>query len=218
MIKKYCYQYYELKTKNRNYNLNFKNIYRHYMLLIWMNEYDSKTHGWMRLAQIGLGAIAIIVSLFVIASPGLATITLVYFISILFFIAGIEKIITGIFFKNKSRLASIGLGVLVLILSGLALSFPVKATFVLVLVMAFALLFDGISRIIHGMGEKSENRLNRFFSIGVGILSVAISILIMTSPAFGFAYVGFLIGIAILITGVQILVAGIQGRKLKFSS
>lgn len=188
------------------------------MLLIWMNEYDSKTHGWMRLAQIGLGAIAIIVSLFVIASPGLATITLVYFISILFFIAGIEKIITGIFFKNKSRLASIGLGVLVLILSGLALSFPVKATFVLVLVMAFALLFDGISRIIHGMGEKSENRLNRFFSIGVGILSVAISILIMTSPAFGFAYVGFLIGIAILITGVQILVAGIQGRKLKFSS
>jgi uncharacterized membrane protein HdeD (DUF308 family) len=63
----------------------------------------------MRFAQIGLGAIAIIISLFVITYPGLTTISLVYFLSILFFIVGIvgiEKIITGFIFKSKSRLAS----------------------------------------------------------------------------------------------------------------
>ena len=38
----------------------------------------------------------------------------------------------------------------------------------------------------------------------------------MVSPAFGFAFVGFLIGIAILITGIQILVAGLRGRKIGF--
>ena len=182
-----------------------------------MKESNSKTHGWMRLAQIVLGALAIIVSLFVIGNPGLTTITLVYLISLLFFIVGIEKILTGIFFKNKSRLASIGLGILVLILSGLALAFPVGATFVLILLVGLALFFDGIARISHGVGEKSESKLNRFFSIGVGILSIAIAIFIMVSPAFGFAFVGFLIGIAILITGIQILVAGLRGRKMSFT-
>jgi uncharacterized membrane protein HdeD (DUF308 family) len=182
-----------------------------------MKESNSKTHGWMRLAQIVLGALAIIVSLFVIGNPGLTTITLVYLISLLFFIVGIEKILTGIFFKSKSRLASIGLGILVLILSGLALAFPVGATFVLILLVGLALFFDGIARISHGVGEKSESKLNRFFSIGVGILSIAIAIFIMVSPAFGFAFVGFLIGIAILITGIQILVAGLRGRKMSFT-
>ncbi len=36
-----------------------------------IRESDSKTHGWMRFAQIGLGAIAIIISLIVITYPGL---------------------------------------------------------------------------------------------------------------------------------------------------
>lgn len=182
-----------------------------------MKESNSRTHGWMRLAQIILGALAIIVSLFVIANPGLATITLVYFVSLLFFIVGIEEIITGIFSKSKSRLASIGLGVLVLILAGLALTFPVGATFVLILLIGLALLFDGIGRISHGVGEKAENKFDRFFSIGTGILSIAIAIAIIVSPAFGFAFVGFLIGIAILITGIQIIVAGLRGRKMSFT-
>jgi uncharacterized membrane protein HdeD (DUF308 family) len=35
----------------------------------------------------------------------------------------------------------------------------------------------------------------------------------MVSPAFGAATVGFLIGIALLLVGIQIVVAGISGRK-----
>jgi uncharacterized membrane protein HdeD (DUF308 family) len=182
-----------------------------------MKESDSKTHGWMRIAQIILGALAIIVSLIVLAYPGLATITLVYFISLLFFIVGIEKIITGIFSKSTSRLTTIGLGVLVLILAGLALAFPVGTTLVLIFLIALALFFDGLGRISHVVGEKAENKFDRFFSIGTGILSIGIAIAIMVSPAFGFAFVGFLIGIAILITGIQILVAGLRGRKMSFT-
>ncbi len=181
-----------------------------------MKESDSKTHGGMRLAQIGLGAIAIIISLIVLTYPGLSTISLVHFLSILFFIVGIEKIITGIFFKSKSRFASIGLGILVLIVSGLALASPVGTTYILVLLVGFALLFDGIARIVYGIGEKSEKKFNRFFSIGVGIISIAISLFILASPVFGFVFVGFLIGIAILITGIQILIAGLRGRKVGF--
>ena len=183
-----------------------------------MKESDTKTHGWMRFAQIGLGIIAIIVSLFILAYPGISTVTLVYFLAILFFIIGIEKIITGIFFKSKSRLASIGLGILVMILAGIAIAFPVGVTAILILLISVALLFDGIARIVHGIGEKADTKLNRFFSIGVGIISIAISGLIMMSPAFGFEFVGILIGISILITGIQILVAGLKGQKIDIIS
>ena len=126
-----------------------------------MKESESKTHGWMRVAQIVLGALAIIVSLIILAYPGLTTITLVYFVSLLFFIVGIEKIITGIFFKSKSRVASIILGVIVLILAGLALAFPVGATFVLILVVAFALLFDGIARISTRSRRKIRKQIQQ---------------------------------------------------------
>jgi uncharacterized membrane protein HdeD (DUF308 family) len=35
----------------------------------------------------------------------------------------------------------------------------------------------------------------------------------MVSPAFGAATIGFLIGIALLLAGIQIAVTGISGRK-----
>lgn len=99
-------------------------------------------------------------------------------------------------------------------MSGLALAFPISATFILVQLVAFGLLVDGIARIAHGIGEKSDSKFNRFFSIGVGIISIVLAIYIIASPLFGFAFVGFLIGISIFITGIQILVAGLRGRKL----
>ena len=44
-------------------------------------------------------------------------------------------------------------------------------------------------------------------------MEVALSGLIMVSPAFGGAMIGFLIGIALLLAGIQIVVAGISGRR-----
>ena len=41
-------------------------------------------------------------------------------------------------------------------------------------------------------------------------------VFILASPVFGFVFVGFLIGIAILITGIQILIARLRGRKVGF--
>jgi hypothetical protein len=44
-------------------------------------------------------------------------------------------------------------------------------------------------------------------------MEVALSGQIMVSPAFGAATIGFLIGIALLLAGIQIVVAGISGRR-----
>jgi uncharacterized membrane protein HdeD (DUF308 family) len=176
---------------------------------------SQKSSGWKRAAQIGLGAIAIILAIIALVFPGLTLVSLVIILSIVLLIVGIEKVIGGIFFQHKSRFAAIGLGILVIILAIIALVFPVGATIVLIFIMAFALMFDGFARIIQGFGDKQETGWVRGFYIGAGILAVIISGMVLASPLFGAALAGFLIGIALLIVGIQMISAGIAGREAR---
>ena len=174
-----------------------------------------KSPSWLRMAQIGLGVIAVILSIAIMANPDLTAVLVVFTASILLLIVGIERVITGLFVqrKNRSRLVTIGLGILVILIAAVAMAFPVGTTVLLTLVLAIALLFDGISRIVHGIGDKESQGWTKAFSIGVGGLEVALSGLIMVSPVFGAATIGFLIGIALLLAGIQITLAGISGRR-----
>lgn len=176
---------------------------------------SQKSPGWRRVAQIGLGAIAIILAIIAIAFPGVTVVSIVIILAIVLLIVGIEKVISGIFFEHKSRFAAIGLGILVIILAIIALAFPVGATTVLIFILAFALMFDGFARIIQGFGDKQERGWIRGFYIGVGVLAVIISIMVLVSPFFGAALAGFLIGIALLIIGIQMISAGIAGREAR---
>jgi uncharacterized membrane protein HdeD (DUF308 family) len=172
----------------------------------------SKSPGWVRAVQIGLGAIIIILSISILTQPAIATVSLIVLAAVILLIVGIERVIYGVFIRHRARLPTIGFGILVIILAAIAIAFPVLATIFLVFLIAFALLFDGISRIIHGVGDKESRDWARGFSIGVGILEIILSIMILVSPAIG-ALVGILIGIALLIVGIQVVVAGISGRR-----
>ena len=176
---------------------------------------SQKSPGWRRAAQIGLGALAIILAIIAMVFPGATVVSIVIILAIALLIVGIEKVISGIFFEHKSRFAAIGLGILVIILAIIALAFPVGATTVLILIIAFALMFDGFARIIQGFGDKQERGWIRGFYIGVGVLAVIISVMVLVSPFFGAALAGFLIGIALLIIGIQVISAGIAGREAR---
>jgi uncharacterized membrane protein HdeD (DUF308 family) len=176
---------------------------------------SQKSPGWRRAAQIGLGALAIILAIIAIVFPGATVVSIVIILAIALLIVGIEKVISGIFFQHKSRFAAIGLGILVIILAIIALAFPVGATTVLIFILAFALMFDGFARIIQGFGDKQERGWIRGFYIGVGVLAVIISVMVLVSPFFGAALAGFLIGIALLIIGIEIISAGIAGREAR---
>lgn len=175
---------------------------------------NLKAPGWSRAAQIGLGVIAIILSIMILAFPGTAIVSIVLIIGILLLIVGIESVISGLFIKSKSRMASIGLGILVIILALIVMAFPVGTTVFLIILMGVALLIDGISRVVHGLGDKESRGWSRGFRIGVGALEIALGILIMVSPAVGVTFVAFVIGIALLIVGIQMIAGGISGRKM----
>ena len=59
-------------------------------------------------------------------------ISLVILLAVVLIFVGIEKIISGIFIQHKSRWATVGLGVIVIILASIALAFPVGATVFLI--------------------------------------------------------------------------------------
>jgi uncharacterized membrane protein HdeD (DUF308 family) len=178
-----------------------------------MTLQTDKSPGWIRGLQIGLGALAIILSGLAIASPGLTFLTLVILVSIVLFVVGIEKIISGIFIAHKSRFATIGLGILTIILAGLALSNPIAAAIVVIYFLGFALMFDGFARIIDGVTNKTNKGWIRAFLIGVGVLNVIISTLVLASPFFGAVLAGIMIGLSLLIVGIEMIAAGVSGRE-----
>jgi uncharacterized membrane protein HdeD (DUF308 family) len=178
-----------------------------------MTLQTSKSPGWMRGLQIGLGALVIILSGLAIAFPGLTFLTLVILVSIVLFIVGIEKIITGVFIAHKSRFATIGLGILTIILAGLALSFPIAAAIVVIYFLGFALMFDGFARMIDGVTNKTNKGWIRGFLIGVGVLNIVISALVLASPLFGAVLAGIMIGLSLLIVGIEMIAAGVSGRQ-----
>ena len=135
--------------------------------------------------QIGLGVLAIIISITLLVIPGAVLTTIIFIIGILLLIVGIESVISGLFVKSKSRMASIGLGILVIILSLIVIAFPSAVGVFVLILIGIVILIDGISRLVHGFGDKERRGWSRGFRIGVGALEIVLGILIMVSPGFG---------------------------------
>ena len=180
-----------------------------------MTVSETKTPGWMRAVQIGLGIIALVLSAYVLAFPAMTFVTIVYVLGIVLLIVGIERVISGIFERSPggSRWASVGLGILVIIIALIVMAFPVGTGVFLLILLAIALLFDGIARVIHGIRNKTTGKASRTFSVVAGVIAIGLSIAIMASPVLGAVFIGILLAIALIIIGIQIIVAGITGSR-----
>ena len=177
----------------------------------------EKSSAWVRFAQIGLGIIVVILSIYALAYPGAAFVSLVLILGIILFIVGIEKIVSGIFLPIKGRGATIGLGILALIFAGFVIAFPGFATWIITVFIGIALLFGGAASIVQAFSGR-ESGWKKAFLIGVGALLIIIGITTLVSPIFGAQFAGFIVAIGLLIAGIQMIVAGATGRKLHLGS
>jgi uncharacterized membrane protein HdeD (DUF308 family) len=176
----------------------------------------AKSPAWVRALQIGIGAVAIGLSLSAIIFPVLAVAGAFTIAAIILLLFGIEQVVAGTFLYKHSRFTHIGLGILVIILSGLVMAYPLASATLVVFLASIALLFSGIASVIAGLrsgGEKNGSTGSRAFAIGAGALAIALSIAIMVSPVFGIALAGVIIGIALLVYGIRLVVTGLSGRK-----
>ncbi|MBA3749706.1 MAG: DUF308 domain-containing protein [Nitrosopumilus sp.] len=167
---------------------------------------------WLRAFQIGLGIVITVLSIIVIINPVIGFLSLIWLLGILLFVVGIEMIVSHIFTPHKSRFAGIGLGIAVIILAIIAIAFPLITSIIIIALLGVALLFSGISKIIHGIDDKQSKSWKRGFGIAVGVFSVILAIMILVFPVFGIAFAGLLIGISLLVTGVQMIAIGATGR------
>jgi len=167
---------------------------------------NNKSPKWVRVAQIVLGALAILLSIVAITNSGLTI--LLILIAIVLVITGFEKTIIGLFIAHKLRFFTIGLGVLTIILAGLALTYPIAAARLLLLILGFSLMVDGFSRIFDGFTNKSDKQLGRGLTIAVGILTIIISVGINIIPFWGKLFISKLIAVDLIIIGIQMITTG----------
>ena len=177
----------------------------------------DKSPGWMRGVQIGLGILVVVLSIYALAYPGAAFVSLVLILGIILFIVGIEKIVSGIFLPIKGRGATIGLGILALIFAGFVIAFPGFASWIITVFIGIALLFGGAASIVQAFSGR-ESGWKKAFLIGVGALLIIIGITTLVSPIFGAQFAGFVIAIGLLIAGIQMIAAGATGRKIMLDS
>jgi uncharacterized membrane protein HdeD (DUF308 family) len=173
----------------------------------------NKSPDWLRVIQIGLGIITVILSIFALQFPADAFLAAVVVLGIILFIVGIEKIITGIFLPIKGKWATIGLGMLVLLFAALAVSFPKATALILTIFVGIGLIFNGCARIIEGNSGRHSGWA-KIFLIGVGILSIVIGTVVLASPIIGVVFVGLIIAIGLLITGIQMIAVGAAGKRI----
>ena len=185
-------------------------------LLILTKLVGTKSPTWVRALQIGIGAVAIGLSLGAMIFPVFAVAAAFTVAAIILFLFGIEQVVAGIFLYKRSKFAHIGLGILVIILSSLVMAYPLATATLVVFLAAIALLFSGIASIIAGLrsgGKSASGMGSRALAIGAGALAIILSITIMVSPIFGIALAGIIFGIALLVYGIRLVATGISGRK-----
>lgn len=182
------------------------------------SEGDIIIPSWLRAAQVIVGIVCILLSTTIFLSPGLGSYTLLFLIEITLIIIGSERVATGITSrgtKRSSRAISIGLGLGIIGFAVLGFLTPKLTTQWLIILLGLGLLANGILRIIDGLRNIEYERFTRLFRLGAGAVSIAISILVLVYPRFGFYLLMVIIAVALVITGIELLMVGIKGKRIR---
>ena len=186
-----------------------------------MNMEISKSgskSSWFWALQIAVGSLCLLLS-GVILFYGIETPAGAY---IWLFLAGIglitlgaERLASGILakgVKRSSRLLNIGVGVGLIIYIGSGFFYPEFATKWLIYFLGFGLLANGIIRIVSGLKKKEEESYD-ISSVALGVLITSLAILVLVYPKLGLLLLIVMTIIALAISGIQIILAGLRGRR-----
>jgi uncharacterized membrane protein HdeD (DUF308 family) len=169
----------------------------------------------IRVAQIVLGAIAIVLSIAIIADPALGIGVLIFLLSVTIIVAGIERVTVGVHphLTKSSRTGNIVLGAIAIGLGILVIVFPLLAALFLVTLLSVGLFFIGLARIIQGIRNKNISRWSRALLIGVGVLSLVLSFIVIAHPVSGIIILTIILAINLLIIGIESIVNGTSSRR-----
>ena len=170
---------------------------------------------WVRALRVIVGFLAILASVIVLALPGLAVFTLLFFLSFVLFFLGIARIVVSyeakLWSKGHRALYAVA-GVLAIIIGVLVLAFPVLGIGTMVFLLAFALMVYGIVSLIVG-GSAAATLLSKWWRallIIVGVLSVILSLLVIVFPGIGLVTLVVWLSVSFLLNGIESIISGVE--------
>ena len=128
---------------------------------------------------------------------------------------GVERVISGLTakgVKKTSRLINIGVGLGLILYIGAGFFFPEVATKWLIIFLGFGLLANGATRIAKSLKKKAGESYDYETMITATIIT-SLSILILSYQKLGLALLLIMTAIALAVSGIQVILAGIRTRK-----
>jgi len=165
------------------------------------------------------GLICVLLSVMVLAYPGLDILTLVLILATALLVVGLGRIVVGIFAEFISfrlRIIEVGAGLLgIAITITVMLFYPQLITQTLIQLLSIALLVHGIINAAIGGFGGTLPTLPRSLFVIVGLLSIAFSAIAFVSSSFSFLNLVYILSIGYLLIGLGDIILGATGIKRK---
>jgi uncharacterized membrane protein HdeD (DUF308 family) len=188
---------------------------------------SDKLPRWFRFLQIVSGIVSVTLSVIVmvIGYPTISVNTIITLLSITLLTIGVERVATGLLplsvstaqsfgLTKTASLINIGLGVVALVFTIIALISPRVASGILLVLLSVAIsvMFNGFARIIQGALDRHQPISYRIFSIGLGTLTTGTGIFVSHSNMLGINFPTRILFIVLLIHGIAMIAFGSAGK------
>jgi uncharacterized membrane protein HdeD (DUF308 family) len=178
-----------------------------------METKSVATPTWARVVLVIFGLVAIAASIFALAVPGIALLTLVFLLSFSLVFVGLSRIARGISLKALSRghrVLDVVAGLLGIAIGMIVFLFPLLGLSTLVVILAFGTMFYGIVSVAIGVSVSQFTRGVRALALLTGILAIILSVIVLVSPAVAILTLIFLLSVSFMMNGVESIVLAFE--------
>ena len=175
---------------------------------------EIKVPNWLRSLDIIFGLISVILSAVILDYQELAILTLIFILSLILLVIGIARIFGGIFANYLSsgmRILNVGIGIVAIILAVISLVFTDFTIQLLIYIISFALLLNGVARLLIGGFAKALPKWLRGFFVAVGLLTIGLSIVVFVYSDLGFLALVLMLSVTFMFNGIARIAQGIIG-------
>ena len=178
-----------------------------------MESKTVKMPTWSRAFLIIFGLVAIAASIFVVAVPGIAILTLVFLLSSSLLFVGLSRLARGIALRALSRshrVLDVLVGLVGIAIGAVVLLFPLLGIGTLVFMLAFGILAYGIVSATIGATVTRLSRGVRALVLLSGILAILFSVIVLVNPAAAVLTLVFLLSVSVMVNGIESIVLAFE--------
>lgn len=178
-----------------------------------MEKKSVTTPTWSRALLVIFGLVAIAASIFVLAVPGIALLTLVFLLSFSLVFVGLSRLARGISLSELSRghrVLDVLAGLLGIAIGMIVFLFPLLGIGTLVFMLAFGAMIYGIMSVAIGASVSRLARGLRALVLLSGFLAMILSFIVLVRPAIAILTLIFLLSVSFMINGIESIVLAFE--------